>query len=210
MHFEILVEDASGKIALGHFLDKILGPDGEPHTRKIVAYKGIGVLPKNLDKETDPKKKILLDKLPSLLRGYGRSFQQYDAVVMVVCDLDRRDYDVFTAELNAAVTACTPRPITLVRLAVEEGEAWLLGDQAAVLTAYPTANAAVLENYQQDSICGTWETLADAVHVGRAADLKKKVIRRPEGRNASGRTKSPRLSISKPTFPQVFSDFVKA
>ncbi len=29
MHFEVLVEDASGKIALAHIIEKILGPNGQ-------------------------------------------------------------------------------------------------------------------------------------------------------------------------------------
>lgn len=46
MHFEVLVEDASGKLILKHLLEKILGPEGAPHTVKIHAYKGIGRLPR--------------------------------------------------------------------------------------------------------------------------------------------------------------------
>lgn len=73
MHFEILIEDASGKIALGNIIEKILGPEGKPHTRRIISYKGIGRLPKNLKGKTDPQKRILLDRLPQILRGYGKS-----------------------------------------------------------------------------------------------------------------------------------------
>jgi len=36
MHFEILVEDASGKISLESILEKILGPNGQDHTYKII------------------------------------------------------------------------------------------------------------------------------------------------------------------------------
>lgn len=178
MHFEILVEDASGEIALGHFLDKILGPQGDPHTWRIKAYKGVGELPRNLNREADPKKKILLNKLPSLLRAFGKTFQgygpDYAAAVILVCDLDRRDHDGFVVELEAVLAGCTPRPTTLFRIAVEEGEAWLLGDRNAVQTAYPAAKAAILDAYEQDSVCGTWEVLADAVHAQGSTSLKKK------------------------------------
>lgn len=71
MHFEVLVEDASGAIMLESFLEKILGSNGQEHTYKINQYKGIGRIPKNLKGETDPKKRILLDKLPRILQGYG-------------------------------------------------------------------------------------------------------------------------------------------
>ena len=61
---------------------------------------------------------------------------------------------------------------TLFRIAIEEGEAWLLGDHAAVKAAYPNARDAVLNTYFQDSICGTWEVMADAVHPEGSAHLK--------------------------------------
>ena len=69
--------------------------------------------------------------------------------------------------------ACTPQPRTLFRIAIEEFEAWLLGDRAAVTTAYPRVRNAVLDGYQQDSICGTWEVLAEALHTGGAVRLRK-------------------------------------
>jgi hypothetical protein len=176
MHFEILVEDLSGNIALTHFLENILGPNGDPHTRRVISYKGIGRLPQNLQCDADPKKRMLLSRLPPLLRGYGKTFSSYGdtypAVVIVVCDLDRRDHNSFTAELELVLASCDPRPVAAFRIAIEEGEAWLLGDRTAVETAYPAAKKQVLNSYMQDSICGTWEVLADAVHVGGAASLK--------------------------------------
>jgi len=69
-------------------------------------------------------------------------------------------------------------------LAIEEGEAWLLGDIPAVKSAYPQAKAPVLNGYINDSVCGTWEKLADAIYPGGARALSKK------GRNAVGVEKS--------------------
>ena len=46
MHFEILVEDVSGKTTLEILVPKIINP--EQHTFNIHAYKGIGHIPKNL------------------------------------------------------------------------------------------------------------------------------------------------------------------
>ena len=71
MHFEILVEDDSEKIALKSIVEKILGPSGQDHTYRILSYKGSGHIPTNLRGKTDPQKRILLDRLPKLLRGYG-------------------------------------------------------------------------------------------------------------------------------------------
>lgn len=88
-------------------------------------------------------------------------------------DSDRRDCKGFLQELNKVLSRCSPRPaITLFRLAIEEMEAWYLGDQAALLTAYPEAKKDVLRKYKQDSVCDTWETLADAIHPGGAKAVK--------------------------------------
>ena len=42
-----------------------------------------------------------------------------------------------------------------------------------VVAAYPNARDAVLDGYTQDSICGTWEVLADAIHPGGSAHLQR-------------------------------------
>ncbi|GBD95668.1 MAG TPA: DUF4276 family protein [Nitrospirae bacterium] len=173
MHFEILVEDVSGKIALESILKKILGPNGQDHTYKIIPYKGIGHIPKDLRGTTDPQKRILLDRLPRLLRGYGKSLHDFPAAVVVVVDLDDKDCLVFKQEMLDILDDCNPQPTTLFRIAIEEGEAWLLGDRNAVTAAYPRAKERVLNTYAQDSICGTWEKLADAVYPGGSQKLKQ-------------------------------------
>lgn len=173
MHFEILVEDQSGKTALDILVPKILGSD---HTYRVHPYKGIGNIPKDINKETDPKKRILLERLPQLLRGYGEAFSKYPedylAAVVIVCDLDKRCQKTFRQELLAVLDACTPQPIARFCIAVEEGEAWLLGDKSAVIKAYPRAKVIVINNYTFDSICDTWERLADAVYPGGSQKLK--------------------------------------
>lgn len=171
MHIEILVEDSSGEQLLQVLLPRLMGPQGDPHTWRIHAYKGIGRIPQGLVTKADPAKRILLDQLPKLLRGYGKT-PGIDAVV-VVLDTDKRDCAAFLAELNAAAAACNPAPDTMFRLAIEEVEAWYLGDQAALLAAYPRAKRDVIGKYIQDSACGTWELLADAVHTGGSAAIKK-------------------------------------
>lgn len=171
MHLEILVEDASGAKLLDNVLPKLLGEQGNPHTWRLHAYKGIGRLPKNLAAGADPAKRILLDQLPRLLRGYGHT-PGIDAVVVVV-DSDKRDCVEFLAELEALAADCHPAPKTLFRLAIEEVEAWYLGDRQALEGAYPRVKAEVLKRYVQDSACDTWELLADAVYPGGSAAIKK-------------------------------------
>ena len=171
MHIEVLVEDSSGEKLLAQLLPLILGAQGAPHTWRLKAYKGIGRIPPGLTAKADPAKRILLDQLPRLLQGYGRT-PGIDAVV-VVLDTDRRDCKEFLKELRAVAQRCKPAPRTLFRLAIEEMEAWYLGDRAGLMQAYPRAKREVLDRYVQDSVCNTWELMADAVRVGGAAAIKK-------------------------------------
>lgn len=174
MHFEILVEDQSGKSMLDILLPKII--HGQ-HTFKVYPYKGIGRIPAGLRSSSDPNRRIFLDQLPRLLRGYGKTFAKYPpdypAVVIVVCDLDDKCLKAFRQELLNLLNRCHPRPETRFCFAVEEGEAWFLGDLDAVKSAYPKAKDTALNAYRIDSICGTWEKLADAVYPGGSAELSK-------------------------------------
>lgn len=171
MHIEILVEDSSGAKLVEALLPVVIGPQGEPHTWRVHPYKGIGRLPAGLSAKADPSKRALLDQLPRLLTGYGKS-AGIDAVVVVV-DSDRRDCNAFLGELKNLLLKCHPAPNTLFRLAIEEMEAWFLGDRQALLAAYPRAKTNVLQRYKQDSVCGTWELLADAIHPGGLAAILK-------------------------------------
>lgn len=168
MHFEILVEDQSGKVALDILVRKIIGED---HTCDVKSYKGVGRIPEKMNASVDASKRILLANLPRLLAGYGKSWQEYPAVVIVVCDLDDKCLKHFRNELIGLLNTCNPRPETRFCIAVEEGEAWFLGDIPAIKQAYPTAKDTVLNAYVSDSICGTWERLADAVHKGGSQHL---------------------------------------
>ena len=138
MHFEVLVEDKSGSIALDFILEKILGVNHTEHSWRLHPYKGIGHIPRNLHRQPDPGTQMLLNNLPALLRGYGCSLGPQSSVVVVV-DLDRKNCMQFKRQLLDVLEACHPRPNTLFRIAIEESEAWLLGDAKAVTEAYPMA-----------------------------------------------------------------------
>ena len=167
MHFEVLVEDQSGKKALEIIIPKIIGTG---NSFIIHSYKGIGRIPKNLRRYRNPSSRHLLEHLPKLLRGYGVTFSKYPkdypATVIVVCDLDDKCKKKFLEELDEILNSCDPKPQTCFCLAIEESEAWLLGDTPAIKQAYPKAKDTVLNRYVNDSICGTWELLADAVFPG--------------------------------------------
>jgi hypothetical protein len=162
MHLEILVEDSSGMRLLEILIPQLLGPNGFPHTWRLHPYKGVGRIPKGLKPKSDAPKRILLDQLPRLLRGFAKN-PHVDKVVVVV-DSDSRPCADFLSELKHAARECGAADKTLFRLAIEEVEAWYFGDQAAIKAAYPKAKVSVLTKYVQDSVCGTWEMLADAIH----------------------------------------------
>jgi hypothetical protein len=170
MHIEVLVEDSSGAALLRILLPSLLGPWGEVHTWNLHSYKGVGRVPTNL-RAGDPAKRILLDQLPRILGGYANT-PGIDAVV-VVLDTDRHDCRAFLTELNQLASDTAPDLRVLFRLAIEEIEAWYFGDRDALLRAYPRAKRDVLGRYVQDSVCGTWEMLADAVYPGGCKAVAK-------------------------------------
>lgn len=203
MHFEILIEDQSGKKALDILMPKIIG---RKHTYRVISYRGIGRIPKNLKSRTEARNRILLDRLPELLKGYGKTYAsnpaKYSTVLIVICDLDNKCLKTFRQKLLDLLNACNPEIETRFCIAVEEGEAWFLGDIPAIKTSYPKAKDSVLNNYKNDSICGTWELLAEAVFTGGLRALKK------EDKQATGREKSiwaqkitPHMNVDKNASP---------
>ena len=205
MHFEFLLEDQSGAKAMNILLPKLFGNNDTYRIKR--PYRGLGKLPKDLKPKSDARKRILLDQLPRLLRGYSRvpNF----GYIIVICDLDDRNKDQFLSELNNVLNTCNPKPDALFCLAVEEFEAWYLGDLAAVRKAYPNAKDSILNGYKNDSICGTWELLADAVYKGGSKALIK------EGWQTAGKQKSiwaeeisPHMYIDNNVSPS-FKDMVK-
>ncbi|MDR2169713.1 MAG: DUF4276 family protein [Planctomycetaceae bacterium] len=176
MHFEILVEDQSGEKTLNILIPKIIGNE---HTFNVHSYKGIGRIPRNLNANlTDANRRFLLTQLPKLLDGYGKTYagyhKNYQAAVIVICDLDDKCLTKFRNELNNILNNCNTKPITRFCIAIEEGEAWFLGDIQAIKSAYPKAKNKILNAYKNDAICGTWECLADAIYKGGSVLLSKK------------------------------------
>lgn len=200
MHFEILVEDRSGKKALDILIPKIIGSQ---HTFQVYHHRGAGHIPRNLTSPTNANTHYLLAQLPSHLQTYGKNhFNDPTKAVIVVCDLDNNCLKTFRQELFRVLNSCNPRPKTRFCIAIEEGEAWLLGDIPAIKAAYPKAKDHVLNNYKNDSICGTWELLADAVFLGGSSVLKNR------GWQAAGREKfvwaqkiTPHMNVDKNASP---------
>ena len=154
LYLEILVEEYSAEVALGNLLPKILPAKVE---FQIHTFQG---------------KKDLLKKLPQRLKGY-RAWLPEDWRILVLCDRDDDNCQTLKEQLEqcAILSGFTTKsstsdqqPFTLLnRLAIEELEAWFLGDALAIEQAYPrvSANFATQKRYRDpDAISGgTWEAL---------------------------------------------------
>lgn len=171
MHFQFLIEDISTEKLIGILMTKIQQNDIDI-TFDCKSFKGIGgFTKKNTIKETKTGK--LLNDLATYLRGFNKSLQNISAAVFVVLDNDDNDPEQFKSELELVAIQNGICVDHVFCLAVEEMEAWLLGDHNAIASAYPHYKSQALTDYQQDSICGTWETLADVVYPGGCIKLKK-------------------------------------
>ena len=173
MYFQFLIEDKSGMILVENLMTK-LGVDNVSNSYSCKYFHGIGGFSKkNTVKEIKTGK--LLNDLIIYLKGFDKSLRNMknDAAIFVVLDNDTRDTIEFQKELEEVAKKCDMNVDHVFCIAVEEMEAWLLGDQAAICEAYPMAKLNVLKRYEQDSICGTWETLADVVYDGGVKKLRK-------------------------------------
>ncbi|MBE9116371.1 DUF4276 family protein [Lusitaniella coriacea LEGE 07157] len=152
-HLEVLVEEYSAEVALENLLPKILTSD---LGFKIHSFRG---------------KKDLLKKLPQRLKGY-RSWLPEDWRIVVLCDRDDEDCQKLKKMLedcaisNGVMTkssSSNPQFTLLNRIAIEELEAWFLGDATAINQAYPkiAKSFANRERYRDPDVIrgGTWEAL---------------------------------------------------
>lgn len=154
MHIEFLVEELSAEEAIRNFVPKIIGPS---HTIDVHHYQG----------KTD-----LMQKLPLRLEGYRRWLPQ-DWRIVVLIDEDRQDCKAQKHRLESMArqarffTKTAPGPrnefTVLNRIAVEELEAWFLGDVEALVAAYPRTPRSLASKaryHDPDNISGgTWEAL---------------------------------------------------
>ena len=174
MHFQFLIEDMSGGILIKHVMEKLMQQHADI-TYDYKTFRGIGGFQKKWS-PTQAKTQKLLNNLPTLLRGYDKSLNVpgYDAALIIVLDNDRNDPQQFREKLEEIAEAQMISIDHVFCIAIEEMEAWLLGDRPALIHAYPNAKINILNTYEQDSICGTWEKLANAIYPGGLTTLRKR------------------------------------
>lgn len=151
MHIELLVEEPSAAAALSVLVPRILGA-------------GI-----SFDCRIFSGKMDLLQRLPERLRGYRR--WPPDTRIVVLVDEDREDCLQLKGQLNALAAqaglsttqVAGPGISVLNRIAVEELEAWFLGDVQALVDAFPGVPSTLERQARYrnpDAIGGgTWEAL---------------------------------------------------
>jgi hypothetical protein len=153
MHLEFLLEEPSAEAFFTGFLPRVL-PEGT--TWNLIQFQG---------------KANLLAKLESRLRGY-QSWLPENSRIIVLVDEDRGDCIALKNRLEAAalsaglLTKSTARGgafQVLNRIAVEELEAWFLGDVEGLRTAFPGVPASLgsRTNFRDPDAVrgGTWEAL---------------------------------------------------
>jgi hypothetical protein len=153
------VEGRADEAFLKEWLPRLL----PAHPFIVLPHQGKGRLSTNPTKKPDPRQRGLLDQLPAKLRAYGKSLNSDADRVVVLVDLDDQNCCDLKHRLNRLLRHCHPKPAVLFRIAIEETEAFFLGDSAAVKKAFPQAKVGKIRRYEQDSICGTWEFLQNVI-----------------------------------------------
>jgi Domain of unknown function (DUF4276) len=154
MRLHVLVEGESEEALLRGWLPRFLPPC---HTFNIYKHRGKGRLPRDPVRVPDIRREGLLDQLPAKLRAYGKALNPETDRLLVLVDADDDPCLELKARLLETLESCDPRPVVLFRLAIEETEAFYLGDPQAIRRAFRQAKLQRLKGYVQDSVCGTSE-----------------------------------------------------
>jgi hypothetical protein len=128
LHLEFLLEGESDEIVLGALLPKILPAE---ITYAFHVFRS---------------KQNLLKKLPERLRGY-RSWLPLNWKIAILRDSDSEDCKKLKEHIKEIIvrenfsifsnTKLTQEGIIIIRLAIQEMEAWFFGDAEALRQAYP-------------------------------------------------------------------------
>lgn len=173
MHIEVLCEDKSGSVVLDYITARFLADNDYSCTYEIRPHRGKGRMPGNFMDKPARFASGLMDLLPAKVRAYADVYDPTELILVVVMDSDDEPFDKIYSDLERILQKFGRKLPYVIGISVEEMESWLLGDRQAILAAYPQARMTVVDNYEQDSICGTWEVLARAIYGNSAERLIK-------------------------------------
>ena len=163
MLVEILSEDKSGAVVVERLAERIVSDTGIECKVNVHPHRGCGSFPKDMTAKPPKFASALLDLLPSELRAYNKIYKGRDLILIIALDSDDKDPQELRQEIYSCAARFAPDIRSVVGLSTEEIEAWILGDKEAICKAYPECNTAILDSYEQDSVCGTWEVLCRAI-----------------------------------------------
>ena len=175
MHFQFLIEDSCGEALVKLLMEKVK-EEYPSITTDYRGFHGLGGFSRKKGTAKEMKTGKLLTDLSIYLDGFNKRFRNaegYPVALFIILDNDDNDPVAFRSQLEGVAQSKNVTIDHVFCLAIEEIEAWLLGDEAALFYAYPKAKRNVYQTYKQDSICGTWEKLADVVYNGGSAKMKK-------------------------------------
>lgn len=151
---DVLLEEPSAKAALDQFLPRLLPSHVDV---RCLTFQG---------------KPDLLKQLPDRLRGYRERLRHESLWIVVLIDRDNDDCRGLKHKLEemartaGLTTKSAPDPtgdfVVVNRIAVEELEAWFLGDEAALIAAYPRLRPGVTRTRKirdPDAVQGAAEAL---------------------------------------------------
>lgn len=127
------------------------------HSFKMHPHMGKGKLPVDSSSQPLAKHQGLLDQLPAKLRAFAKSPGRSNLGILVLVDADNDNCIDLKRKLVEILNDQAPGLNVVFRIAVEESEAFYLGDLRALKKAYPHSDMSLAMAYQPDSICDTAE-----------------------------------------------------
>ncbi|HYU31861.1 MAG TPA: DUF4276 family protein [Thermoanaerobaculia bacterium] len=188
MRLHVLVEGDSEEALMHGWLRRFLPPG---HSFVVIRHRGKGKLSRDPLQVPDIRREGLLDQLPAKLRAYGKSLDPATDRVLILVDAHDDPCRELKQRMIAALEQCHPRPFVLFWIAIEETEAFYLGDPAAIRRAFPQARFQRMKSYVQDSVCGTWELFQRVIgatvedKVGWAESMAPHLGTEWQGKNAN-------------------------
>lgn len=186
MKLHVLVEGPSELAFIEPWTRRLL----RGHEVKAYPHQGKGRLPKS-GETPDPRNRGLLNQLPSKLRALGKTLDPKTNGVLVLVDADNEPCVELKRQLIEVLHQIEQPPKVLFRIAVEELEAFYLGDLAALGRAYPEHDAAKARRYKPDSICNTAELFGTVIGDGGLNKVAWAEMMGPRVTTRAGRSRSP-------------------